>query len=155
MIYKEKLAGGGGGDSLDYTHIVYVSPIIREGYGYSRDDYVGDITPSNRFNCFAYDGVYEFELSKLVTHELVADGLKDWAWEDLLFYLGRQDNNTLYCSRDYSDENYDPEIGSVYLSIAFFSDDDVGKEIPIWLSNTPPPWYEDPNRSSGGEVQIG
>ena len=141
MIYKEKLAGGG--DSLDYTHIVHVATIsAKRSYGYTRyfkDDPAGDITPSNRFKCFVYDGVYEFELSKLSTGGLIADGLKDLVWEDLLFYLGRQDTNIVYCSRDYSDGDYDPETGQVYLPIELFDINDVGKDIPIWLSNTPPP----------------
>ena len=80
-----------------------------------------------------------------MTNELVSNGLRDWDWEDLIFYLGRQDRNIVFCSRDYSQEYYDPQYGIVYLPMEFFDYDDMNKEIPIWLSNTPPPpWYEDP-----------
>ena len=33
--------------------------------------------------------------------------------------------------------------------------DSVGKVRRIWLANTPPPWYEDPNGHAGGGAQIG
>ena len=147
----------GGGEIVipeGATHLVTVESVSSGYLGYHLASSVfgqsfGSILPSNHFTCFAYDGVYEYELSSLFCsiplgsngQTMIIANFIDYAWEDLVFYIGRKDSGLVYCSTDLSEEYYDPELGEVMIpNILLFSEQDIGKQIPIWLSSEKPPF---------------
>lgn len=150
MIYKEKLAGGGG-NSLDpshYTHIVSVASwsnfVSSSNYGFNTSN-GGNIEPKTvTVNGVAltigalsnFPRSTTYRLSLAFSSQVTTSGT---------LYIGRYDKLLKITVQ----LNENTEIYNVTHTSPLFSPSDVGKDISIWLSTTPPPW-KDGNDHSGG-----
>ena len=147
MTTNEKLAQGGGDSNLNpslYTHIVSVvniSSLFGNSYGFSGSN--GNIEPKTvtvnsvsltigSLNSYSGRESTKFSFSSQVT----TSGLLYIRRYDTQLKIGVQlrENTELYTFAD-----------------KLFSESDVGKDIPIWFSTTPPPWKGDDDHS-GGEI---
>ena len=149
MIYKEKLAGGG--DSLDsslYTHIVSVvnySTLFGNRYGFSSSN--GNIEPKTvTVNSVS---LTIGSLSSYSSRATTTLSFSSQVTTSGLLYIGRYDQQL----KEWVQLQENTEGGYTF-SKRLFSESDVGKDIPIWISTTPPPW-KGPNDHSGGGDQTG
>ena len=146
MLNKELLLMGSG-ESVPYTHIIHVGQASdREDYGYSSSPQTykfGELFP----NTVEVNGT-----------EVVVQNLLTYYWSNNIYvvfhldvyspdkdlYLGRADTKEFVL---YYGSNLD--LGYIEYSSAYhgrldirFSKDDVGKDIPLWISTEqPPPIY--------------
>lgn len=139
MLNKELLAVGAQ-KVYPYTHLVKVS--ISEidkviGYSYEYMSDTSTITPEvlsiSGYDCGVMElcSYQEYNQTKL---ELVTMGAPS-----TIIYLGRSDIGLSYGkgSIDFWDSE-DPSL--VSWNGMVFTDDDVDKVVPIWLSSNPPPY---------------
>lgn len=150
MIYKEKLAGGGGNNQVkDYTHIVTVASFFHtRSFWYGYDQYynsgsmIREYSPVN-------DELSNYNITGLYQEENTISVYCDTNFSDQnkKIYLGRKDKNII--TTEYKNQ-YGLEFG-----LDFFTEDDVDQDVEIWLATTPPPWWEDPNGHAGDGAQIG
>lgn len=122
--------GGGVIGSDQYTHIINVADIsiTEKTYGYNRQKGGGSVTP---------EGLNGYLILVLATYEsdnntgVFIDKPTNTQWT---VFLGRTDKRQ-YSQNDSiaeDNENY-------YWTQKFFTAEDVGKDIPIYLATTPPP----------------
>lgn len=151
MIYKEKLAGGGAIE--DYTHVLetaYQSDMWIDFYYYSLSEQKGSLTPqtidsSNTIYALGYNAEYTALYVDVVGLEVDAvyfgaksknkvDRLPFWESGPKynIYRLDRADNDLIQV---VIDANTTPQ--------------------EVWISTTPPPWWEDPNGHAGDGAQIG
>ena len=118
-----------------FTHIVSVDNISKEQFGYySYKTQIGDIHPKTinigdtKFNVL---NVTSFEPATITNVNLPSNS------PIVTLYLGRSDERKLYGVVT----GFDYDLGSIsyeFSQTMVFTSADVGKEIPIWLSTTPP-----------------
>lgn len=144
MLNKE-LLGGGVSDTLypvgenDYTHIVTVGTVLANGLSYGYIGSAGSILPTTYSDDIPYSFIQRLScnIEAIITIDCALE------WRDILYrkdlYLYRSDNHKLYLTKHiFSSDGFTIEEPS--LAGLLFTSDDVGKEIPIWLSTEPPPW---------------
>ena len=136
MIYKEKLAGGG--DSLDtslYTHIVSVvnySTLFGNRYGFSGSN--GNIEPKTvTVNSVS---LTIGSLSSYSSRATTTLSFSSQVTTSGSLYIGRYDTKL----KTEVQLRQNTEIYPFFAEPILFSESDVDKDIPIWLSTTPPPW---------------
>ena len=146
---------GGNNPVKDYTHIVTVgkSGVDWYDYGYNSEVGYGGISPSVLFPntpvispSIAYLYVPVVQVEDYIQTKFKFDGLR---WDIYDIYIGRSDTKYV----DYVISAKANE--TIYFDGEIFSKNDIGKQVKLWISTTPPPWYEDPNGHSGGGAQIG
>ena len=130
MKSKMLLATPEGGVG-EYTHIVRVESFIYNNstfIGFSRlsnTPSAGTITPQD------FEG---FSIASLHTgnHEVLTTSLSFDSYDFVAreVYLGRESINLA--------EKFSLEIAMAFFSFKLFLEDDVGKDVPIWLATTPP-----------------
>ena len=97
----------------------------------------GSIEPLNLFDdhyiMYLYTGTSNNRRGTYLTVRRIDGSMGNLSGYDVL-YLGRYDTRESFAS-DIISTN-----GAIWLYRDFFKETDVGKPLPIWLSNTPPPW---------------
>ena len=136
MLKKETMVLNAS-TTAPFTHIVSVDNISKEQFGYySHKTQIGDIHPKTitigdtKFNVLQ---VTSFEPATITNVNLPSNS------PIVTLYLGRSDERKLYGVV----KGYDYDLGSIsyeFSQTMMFTSADVGKEIPIWLSTTPPPY---------------
>lgn len=136
-MIKEKLLVGGGG--LPYTHVITVGIIpysAQESIGYSRrytDNPAGNLNP-NTVNQATISTLSSNSSNR--TTRIAGSG----NWDDVNnWYIARSDTGVSLGKVRYDVQGVASKYGT-WDDGALFSSDDLNKEIPIWLSTTPPPW---------------
>lgn len=138
MLNKELLVVGAR-KVCPYTHLVKVAlSEIGRVIGYSYELYgIGTITPEV-LSISGYDcGV--MSLYSWREYNQTDLGLATRGASSTIIYLGRSDIGLSYgkgsnLAWDSSDESL------VIWNGRMFTDDDIGKVVPIWLSSNPPPY---------------
>ena len=148
-----QLRGEGNNQVKDYTHIITVSYwTVGRTHHYGANSQHGKIetvyTPSN-------DKVRDVsELYNADVHGTNTGGADVICTQSGQFegtvYLGRLDTKKIITTTSKNNTQL-----SFFSELLFFESSDVGQTLEIWLSTTPPPWYEDPNGHSGGGEQTG
>ena len=133
MIERELLLNpwGGGGIFGEYTHIVGVDSLLDNntkyiGFGF---DNFGTLTPSvvEDYNIITLYSSYSSEIS-LTFIQFDAPPAEQM---NLELYIGREEYNIA--------EKFTYVAWMAIIKISLFLEDDVGKDVPIWLATTPPP----------------
>lgn len=140
MLNKELLLMGGG-ESVPYTHTIHVGQDSTiQLYGYSTQPSIGELSP-NTVNISGF----EREIWDLCTQEVdsyiyVIFHLQYYGPKKNL-YFGRSDTKefVLYYSSDPDQGYIEYSSGNHGVLDIRFSKEDVGKDIPIWISTEPPP----------------
>ena len=135
MLNKNLLLSSNSQDSKNYTHIVTVGQ--RTGYMiYGYDDRNYGSIDTNAVNIPGLRGTIDslrYDKESGLGSSLILAGFID---KGASIYLGRSDTKvnfgTPYLILD--------EQGTAKWSGELFTWQDVGKEIPIWLSSSPPPY---------------
>lgn len=153
MIYKEKLAGGGAIE--DYTHVLetaYQSIMISDYYDYCLSPQRGSLTPQTIDSSNTIFAVgYNSEISALFVDvvglkvDAVYFGAKSKNKVDRLPFWG---SSTKYNIYQLDSGHADTDLIQVVIDANTTPQE-------VWISTTPPPWYEDPYGHSGGGAQIG
>ena len=121
----------------DYTHIVtcQVSSGSPRGFGAISPE---DIRPStvDNLNILSLTSGEGLDNTGLATLEEIQNN----------YYLARSDTGEYFGFSEFAN------LWRILWVKTVFTKDDVGKEVPIWLSTTPPPWYDDNKGHSGGEI---
>ena len=139
MLNKELLMVGGARKVYPYTHLVKVSiseidKVIGYSYEYMYD--TSTITPEV-LSISGYDcGV--MELCYWLEHRLTRLELATWGAPSTTIYLGRSDKGLSY-GKGFNFVWDSSEISVVNWNGMVFTDDDIDKVVPIWLSSNPPP----------------
>lgn len=150
-----QLRGEGNNQVKDYTHIIRVeyNPETMTQIGFIQN-ITGNLVPSY-FN----DINSRVSIKELLTNDaFVAARKTTWiSFNEPIsankIYLGRADTKWLM-EKDGVIDQYRTLVTWTGLGL-FTIEEDINKDIPIWLSTTPPPWYEDPNGHAGDGAQIG
>nr|DAH47915.1 MAG TPA: hypothetical protein [Caudoviricetes sp.] len=127
---------GGGGNFGEYTHIVGVGTFVSSGntfIGFSNGannvQATGTLNPSSVENYF----INHLYSSTVTTPIISVLGLNDPPAEQLNLdlYLGREDYNIA--------EKFTYIALMRIIEVSLFLENDIGKDVPIWLATTPPP----------------
>ena len=158
MNSTEKLAGGGDNKELEYTHTLQSVDVTSYQIGFMLSTFQGSLTP-NTINGFSIALLVLQNSNRLLV--TLTSSTNEYPQE---LYLGFT-YNKIYSDIPYSSNYTTSSITYYYYvktldnnsSIDFKNAFTFSKETPqtIWLSTTPPPWYEDDNGHSGGGAQIG
>ena len=137
MIKRELLLNPrGGGNFGEYTHIVGVGTFVSSGntfIGFSNGannvQATGTLNPSSVEN-YLINQVYSSTvttpiISVLALNPPPAEQL------NLDLYLGREDYNIA--------EKFTYVASMALIKVSLFLENDIGKDVPIWLATTPPP----------------
>ena len=137
MLKRDLLLGSLG--VAPYTHLVTVGYDSRATLGFddlSISNPIGSITP--KFFQGIYDSMEIHELSYTTTQYLIRFNVNGFLADYARLYLGRSDIRKNFGHPTSGSE----EGGNAFFEVGvyddLFTDEDVGKEIPIWLSYTPP-----------------
>ena len=132
MINKDIL-GGGGSLAKDYTHIITVAD---SGYCYGIQLGAYGSINDTRLDFGTFDRLYSYyNTSQGQYGEITGFLLLEQDIPSSL-YIARSDTKLLL-----SDIAIDPNREWRAISyIRIFNSSDVGKEVPVWISTTPPPW---------------
>ena len=124
------MRGGGVIRSDQYTHIINVADIssVRKSYGYNRLKGGGSVTPES-LNGYLILGLATYESDNDTTISIDKPTNTQWT-----VFLGRTDKRQYSQNTSISEDNED-----YYWTQKFFTADDVGKDVPIYLATTPPP----------------
>lgn len=137
MIYKEKLVGGVG---KDYTHIVTVGELVGSyAYGYFSSSAnegigIGSITPTGLFEDNDILYLHNQQTQFTTGAEIYNVHVQLTSGYNKNIYLARSDTKEIYLDGSENPKNWYYTRDKPML----FSPKDVGKEVPIWLANTPP-----------------
>ena len=158
MIYKEKLAGGGGNrlKPYTYTHLITTTATY---YPIDTYDYNAKTITPNTLDGYIISSLTFSESSTTFIIALPEEAsnissvyLADYTSKKRirLSYLSTNYGNRIYQSSYY---NFEAEIKELFVNA-------VSTEQPITItSNTPPPWDEDEDKDdndhSGGGDKIG
>ena len=126
---------GGGGSFGEYTHIVGVGSFVASGntfIGFSNGTTsipaAGTLNPSS-IESYLITHLY----SSTVTTPIISMLFLNWPPAEQLnldLYLGREDYNIA--------EKFTYVAWMAIIEVTLFLEDDVGKDVPIWLATTPP-----------------
>ena len=139
MFNKGLLLSSGGKGWAPYTHIVTVAkwPDI-ETYGYNSVLNRGMIAPKTlKVNSLGEAPIFSF-ISSSVSNPLgrISITIEHSTKDDLInLYLGRSDKRA-----NFGLPNTFAAGAGVWKDKKLFDSSDVGKEIPVWISYTPPPY---------------
>lgn len=125
----------------EYTHIINIGSTTSNlnitwiGYNgvISGFPLTGSITP-NTFEDFVISGLLQVPGVDSSGRALINFGLASYDNINRSLYIARKDNQFL---ANIALQNY---YLLSYVSGELFSTSDVGKDVPIWLSTTPPPY---------------
>lgn len=135
MLNKEMLLGGGRRGIIDapYTHTVIVGAYDNKpsnAIGFAINNY-GDLTPTSLYGS--------------LVRSLLVDKFRHFTQLQLLdagttmnFYVARADRELVL--RPDQSEFTNIDSYAKWDNLIFFTEDDVGKSIPIWISRDPPPY---------------
>ena len=153
MLQKETYLNGGGGVIKDHTHLVLVEKqdiSKADVFGYGSN--FGKITPNT---VTFYDSFYK--QNKTLTISGLWTETRTEPTTKIQFNSGDA-YTTLYVARGNSKDvkqiTLSGSTAEFDVDLALFSSADLNKETSVWIANTPPPWYEDPN-GHAGTGQIG
>ena len=123
------MGGGGVIGSDQYTHIINVADIsnVQKSYGYNRLKGGGSVTPE-RLDGYFILGLATYESDKDTTISIDKPTNTQWT-----VFLGRTDKRQYSQNSSISEDNED-----YYWTQKFFTAEDVGKDVPIYLATTPP-----------------
>lgn len=141
MLNKELLRGGSDKlypvDENDYTHIVTVGTVKTGGRSYGYIGSAGSISPTLYSDDIPYSIIQRLSCNTFGEIN-ISCALE---WRDMLnrkhLYLYRSDNHKLYLNC-FPPDNF--TIMEPSLAGLLFTPDELGKEIPVWLSTEMPPW---------------
>ena len=127
----------------EYTHVVNVGSTTSNlnitwiGYNGATSGFplTGSIIP-NTFEGFTISGLLQVPGVDSSGRALINFGLVSYDNINRSLYIARKDNQFL---ANIALQNY---YLLSYVSGELFNNNDVGKDVPIWLATTPPPWYQ-------------
>lgn len=133
MLQKETFLNGGGGGVIgsdQYTHIINVANIgsNQKTYGYNITKSGGSVTPE-KLNGYLILVLATYESNN--NTQVSIDKPTNTQWT---VFLGRTDKRQYSQNSSISEDNED-----YFWTQKFFTAEDVGKDIPIYLATTPPP----------------
>lgn len=137
-MLNRNLIGGGNNPVKDYTHVVTVASFFHSRlmwYGYDQfynsGSMIREYSPVNdELSNYSITGLYQEQYTTDVYFNT------DFSDENKKIYLGRKDKNIVTTG-------YKNKYGGASFILDLFTEEDVDKNVKVWIATTPPPWYDD------------